>query len=241
MPKKTTPGRLGLTISLRIVGRLWRSFAVAAALLAAGATLGAAAEPTAEEELETALATARGAFEDRDYASALRLLLPLGEAGSAEAQTLIGVMFRTGLLGLADHDEAAAWLEAAALQDYPEARFNLGLMYFQHETLPLGAEATPDELDEAAFAQFARAAARGHSGAQLYLGHMYAEGTGVAPDPVEAYKWFQLAAWQRSRLAVGARDALAERLSADDLDEAKRRAHAFAPETQPRRRHAIAD
>lgn len=229
-----------MTISLGSVGRLWRPLALVAALLAAGATIGAAAELTAEEELEAALATARGAFEDRDYATALKLLLPLGEAGSAEAQTLIGVMFRTGLLGLADHDEAAAWLEAAALQDYSEARFNLGLMYFQHETLPLGAEASPEEVNEAAFAQFARAAARGHPGAQLYLGHMYAEGTGVAPDPVEAYKWFQLAAWQRSSLAVGARDALAERLSADQLDEARQRAHAFAPEAR-QQRTAIAD
>ncbi len=186
-----------------------------------------ALEKTYEEVVEEALHEAHIAFDDRDYALTLDLLLPLGEAGNAEAQTMVGVMFRTGLLGMPDFDEAAAWFEAAAAQDYPEALFNLGLMYFQRETAPFGIKVTEHNLRMAAFEHFSRAGARGHIQAQLYLGHMHAEGVGVPPDRVEAYKWYQIAAWQRSSLAVAARDRLAADMTADQLDEAKRRARGF--------------
>jgi TPR repeat protein len=35
---------------------------------------------------------------------------------------------------------------------------------------------------------------RGHAGAQLQLGLFFKDGTGVAPNPTEAYQWFRLAA-----------------------------------------------
>ena len=67
-----------------------------------------AATQVAEEEAETeaakALVNARAAFDDRDYASALDQLLPLADGGDADAQTLIGYMYRTGLLGMPDQD-----------------------------------------------------------------------------------------------------------------------------------------
>ncbi len=190
-----------------------------------------ALEKTYEEIVEEGLAEAHIAFDNRDYALALDLLLPLGEGGSAEAQTMVGVMFRTGLLGMPDFDEAAAWFEAAADQDYPDALFNLGLMYFEQETAPFGIEVTEHSLRMAAFEQFSRAGARGHVQAQLYLGHMHAEGVGVVRDRIEAYKWYQVAAWQRSSLAVAARNRLAGDMTADQLDEAKRRARSFEAES----------
>ncbi|MDP6954047.1 MAG: hypothetical protein QGF53_14935 [Alphaproteobacteria bacterium] len=205
-----------------------RSFLLGGAVLLwglAGAAM--ALEKTYEEIVEEGLAEAHIAFDNRDYALALDLLLPLGEAGNAEAQTIVGEMFRTGLLGMPDFNEAAAWFEAAADQDYPDALFNLGLMYFQHETAPFGIEVTDHNLRMAAFEQFSRAGARGHIQAQLYLGHMHAEGVGVPRDRVEAYKWYQIAAWQRSSLAAAARDRLAADMTADQLDEAKRRARSF--------------
>lgn len=176
------------------------------------------------------LALARGAFDDRDYATALGLLMPLAESGDAEAQTLVGVMYRTGLLGMSDLDEAAAWFEAAVAQGHAEAQFNLGLMYFHHETLPPGAPATNAASYEAAFAQFTGAARQGHAQAQLYLGHLYAEGLGVAADRAEAYMWYQLAAWQRSSLAAAARDRLVAAMTAAELARAKELARAFNPQ-----------
>lgn len=195
----------------------------------------AANAAAAEAEIAAAkgLNNARAAFDDRDYARALDLLLPLAEDGNADAQTLIGSMYRTGLLGMPDYDEAALWFEAAIEQQHPDALFNLGLMYFQHELLPPDGSATRYAFSEAAFTRFRQSAELGHSKAQLYLGHMYAEGLGVERDPIEAYKWYQLSAWQRNSLASSARDRLSGKLSSDQLDEAKASAQAFRVSMTP--------
>lgn len=192
---------------------------------AEAAALAAAAE--AEAALAEALANAHKAFGDRDYAGALELFLPLAEDGNAEAQTQLGLMYRTGLLGMADYDQAAMWFEAAVAQHHPDALFNLGLMYFQHELEPISGPVTRYALSEAAFVRFHEAARLGHADAQLYLGHMFAEGMGVDRDPIEAYKWYQLAAWQRNSLATSARDRLSGKLSSDELNQAKASARAF--------------
>lgn len=224
-----------------------RAFAVAALIVGAAASASArpgdeadkiaaarAAEAEAEAAATKAIDNARAAFDERDYANALELLLPLAEDGNAEAQTLIGVMYRTGLLGMPDHDEAALWFESAAQQGHADAYFNLGLMYFQHELLPPDGSATRYAFSDAAFGSFRQAAELGHAEAQLYLGHMYAEGLSVARDPIEAYKWYQLSAWQRNSLASSARDLLSSKLSPDQLDEAKASAHAFQASHTPK-------
>ena len=223
-----------------------RTFAVAA--LIAGAASAASARPgdeadeiaaaraaaeAAEAAATESLNNARAAFDERDYANALELLLPLAESGNAEAQNLIGFMYRTGLLGMPDHDEAALWFEAAIEQGHADAFFNLGLMYFQHELLPPDGSATRYAFSDAAFSKFRQAAERGHSEAQLYLGHMYSEGLGVVRDPIEAYKWYQLSAWQRNSLASSARDRLSGKLSPDQLDQAKASALSFKASLTP--------
>jgi len=198
----------------------------------AAARAAQAAAEEAEAAVEHALANATAAFDDRDYANAHGLLLPLAEAGNADAQTLIGFMYRTGLLGMADYDQAAVWFEAAVEQQHPDALFNLGLMYFQHELELTDGRATRYAFSEAAFARFNDAAKLGHADAQLYLGHMYAEGMGVERDPIEAYKWYQIAAWQRNSLATSARDSLSANLSSDQLHEAKESARAYETATE---------
>lgn len=188
-----------------------------------------AAEARAAEE--KALADARSAFEDRDYASALDQLLPLAENGNPDAQNLVGSLYRTGALGLADYDQAALWFEAAVAQHHPEALFNLGLMYFQHELDLRNGRNTRYAFSEAAFVRFHEAAELGHADAQLYVGHMYAEGMGVDRDPIEAYKWYQLSAWQRNSLATSARDRLSGKLTSDQIHQAKESARAFSVTT----------
>jgi len=178
------------------------------------------------------LADARTAFGNRDYAGALELLLPLAENGNADAQTLVGFMYRTGLLGMADYDQAALWFEAAVEKQHPDALFNLGLMYFQHELEPTNGRLTRYAFSAAAFERFIDAATLGHADAQLYVGHMYAEGLGVDRDPIEAYKWYQLAAWQRNSLATSERDRLSGKLSPDELHQAKESARAFQVATE---------
>jgi TPR repeat protein len=199
-------------------------FATIFVALAVSATVSQAREP---DEATVQLDHAQTAFSARDYSTALDTLLPLAEAGNAEAQTRIGFMFRTGLLGIPDFDEAARWFELAVAQDHPGALFNMGLMFFQFEVMPPDVPRTRFAVQEVAFERFSQAAELGHPEAQLYLGHMYAEGLGVFRDPVQAYKWYQLAAWQRNSLAVSARDSIARRITAAELDTAKAEAETF--------------
>ena len=172
------------------------------------------------------------AFEDRDYAGALAEFLPLAEQGDSRAQTLLGVMFRTGLLGMHDYDNAARWFRMAAERDEPDAHYNLGLMYFQHEAIPPDTLPTPEALGAAAVAHFGRAAELGHPEAQLYMGHIYAEGLFVTRDRLEAFKWYQLAAWERNSLAAAAMDRLAARMTPAQLAEAKDMARAWEKATR---------
>ena len=77
------------------------------------------------------------------------------------------------------------------------------------------------------------AAAQGHVEAQFNLATMYANGQGVSRNYVQAHMWFDLAAseatGERRDLAVRRRDAIAARLTADELTEAQRLAAAFTP------------
>jgi len=62
----------------------------------------------------------------------------------------------------------------------------------------------------------------GDAAAQLRLGRLYARGEIVAADPVNAYVWLSRAARQRPDLAAAECDAVAQTLSADQLDQARR-------------------
>ena len=73
------------------------------------------------------------------------------------------------------------------------------------------------------------------AGAQLYLGVFYAEGQGVSPDPIEAYKWLELAKkgnGQDRAVATECQENLVAYLSDAQIEEAKRRAIAFVPRSR---------
>lgn len=75
----------------------------------------------------------------------------------------------------------------------------------------------------AAVRWYRRAAEAGHPVAQLNLGDLYRRGLGVSRDLVAAYVWFALAAEQGRAWAGRQRDALAEELTARQLQDAKAR------------------
>ena len=58
-------------------------------------------------------------------------------------------------------------------------------------------------------------------------GLLLAKGQGVFEDPVEAYKWLNVAAAQGHANALKNRDLLAARLSREQLEEGQRRATQF--------------
>ncbi len=77
------------------------------------------------------------------------------------------------------------------------------------------------DMNMAEHAQISRGAA---AEVLFELGLMYSLGREVEADPVEAHKWFNLAAIRGHEKARQYRMEIAEELSADELREALRRA-----------------
>ena len=73
--------------------------------------------------------SAAGAYERKDFATAIAMWRPLAEAGNAEAQTLLGAMYWSGEGVPRDHKEAAKWYLRAAEKGYARAQNDIGFMY----------------------------------------------------------------------------------------------------------------
>ncbi len=79
-----------------------------------------------------------------------------------------------------------------------------------------------------------RELARGEdTDAQYMLGRMYEAGNGTPQNFVEAHKWYNLAASRGHRHATDARDAVAERMTTQQIAEAQRVARGWQPEETP--------
>ena len=69
------------------------------------------------------------AYEQGDFATALREWTPLAEQGDVDAQFNLGGMYRKGKGVLQDYKTALKWYKLSAEQGYASAQSNLGLMY----------------------------------------------------------------------------------------------------------------
>ena len=77
--------------------------------------------PAAHADIDQAVA----AFERGDYEAALREVRPLAEAGDAEGQYLLGLLYAFGDVAQRDLEEATKWIRKAAEQDLPSAQASL--------------------------------------------------------------------------------------------------------------------
>ena len=155
-----------------------------------------------------------------DYEAARAIWLPLAEAGEAEAQFRLALLYELGL-GVDQSDELAfGWHQAAALQGHAGAQFVLGRMY---------ASGQGTEIDIFyAFDWILNAAEGGEVRAQYYVATLYLTGEGIEPSILEAYIWFTRVAnsgtngpeLSRASEAVA---TLEDRLTPDELMEALRR------------------
>ncbi|MGR2737900.1 peptidoglycan-binding protein [Billgrantia sp. Q4P2] len=84
-----------------------------------------------------------------------------------------------------------------------------------------------------ALQMFDRLAAIGDADAQYMLGQMHEAGQGTLQDFVEAHKWYNLAAARGHRHAATARDAVAARMTVQQISEAQQSARAWQPEEAP--------
>ena len=110
-----------------------------------------------------------------------------------------------------------------------QAQFYLGNMYSEGRGVP--------QDDAYAVRWYRLVANQGIATAQYNLGVAYNTGRGVPQDYVEAHMWYNLAATQLSGEkrdgSVEARDAVAERMTAEQIAEAQRRAREWTPTREP--------
>jgi hypothetical protein len=69
------------------------------------------------------------AFDRADYATALKIWLPVAQSGDAEAQTYVGEIYEKGLGLKPDYQAASIWYDKAAQQGFSRALINLGNLY----------------------------------------------------------------------------------------------------------------
>jgi TPR repeat protein len=159
-------------------------------------------------------------------------MLARAERGDAWAQTMLGFMYLRGEQVVADIDQAARWFLRASQQGSFTARYALGTLLCP-TCVP-----KPDYAEQVA--RYRAAAEHGAALAQANLASLLADGRGTAKDPVEALMWYELATQAQQQgvaeFAQRRRDALAQRLTPQQIAEARARAAGFRPKTtEPRR------
>ena len=124
------------------------------------------------------------AYNDGDYATALKEWKPIAEQGYAFAQYNLGIMFEYGNGVPKDYAEAVKWYRLSAEQGYAIGQYSLGLMYSD------GYGVLKDKAE--AVKWWRLSAKQGYAYAQGMLGIMYELGEGVLKDNIIAYMWYYI-------------------------------------------------
>lgn len=146
-----------------------------------GCTLGAAQAP---------LDNAERLYRAQEFAKAADAFKPLANAGNAQAQFRLGMLYHLGRGVREDESEAFRWILSAARQGHVDAQFQLATLY----TFRYGVPADEPDPDVQAAHWYFAAASQGHAEAQYALGLMFLTGKGVARSTEEANKWMRRAA-----------------------------------------------
>ena len=165
------------------------------------------------------------AYQNGDYATALRELKPLAEQGHGDAQYRLGYMYYEGNGVPQNYKEAAYWWRKAAEQGDPFAQNNLGCMYGR-------GEGVPQNYKEAAY-WYRKAAVQGDDAAQYNLGMLFVIGEGVPQNFVTAHMWLNLSASQGHKEARKSRDKIATKMPPQQIAEAQRLASEWKPTKEP--------
>jgi uncharacterized protein len=200
-------GEVTEKISMRLL--LWR-LSICALMMLLGAVLSAA------DDLESA----KRAYKQSDYATALKELTPLAKQGNPEAQILLGRMYLRGYGVLKDPDEAWNLFQAAAAEGNPDGEFFIGARSVMHHVdVPNGLK------------YLRLSAEQGNQDAQLLLGKTYLEGIGsdLPRDPVQADMWLRLAANHNLPFYQNELRVAEQRIDAADIAKGKALAQVWKP------------
>ena len=152
------------------------------------------------------------AYNNKNYALALKEIAPLAKAGNADAQHLLGLMYYMGRGVQQDYKQALAWHRKAALQGKADAQYVVGAMYYT------GNAVIQDHKQ--AVGWFRKAAEQGHADAQQVMGLMYRYHMGGMPqDNVIAYMLWNLAAAKGSATAAEQRSAVVKHMTQEQIEE----------------------
>jgi len=167
------------------------------------------------------LASAKRAYEQKDYATALKELTPLAEKGDADAQFILGKMYWDGKGVLKDLDQAAKWFRLSAAQGNADAQFFLGSFYLlPHKDIGEGVK------------WLRLSAEQGNKDAQWLLGKAYLQGDKEFPrDPVQAEMWLRLAAKDNLEFYENTLRAAEGQMTADQVANGKALAAAWKPKS----------
>lgn len=184
----------------------------------------AASKSAGKVDSQNLVKTAHAYFDSGDAEKAVELFRQAAEQGNADAQNMLGRIYRSGWGVPQDYNEAVKWYRLAAEQGHAAAQFNLGWCYFEGKGVPqdykeavkwyilsakqgdawaqsdlglcyIAGLGVPQNYSEAV-KWYRLAAAQGNAEAQYVLGICYYEGNGVEKNPQEAKKWFSKAAEQ---------------------------------------------
>lgn len=167
------------------------------------------------------LESAKRAYEQKDYTTALKEFAPLADKGKAEAQLYLGKMYMMGQGVLKDPEQAIKWLKASALQGNSDAQFFLGSIYLMpQKDIPEGMKWT------------GLSAEQGNKDAQYLLGKVYMQGLkDVARDPVQAEMWLRLAAKDNLEFYQNQLASAEAQMTPEQIAKGKAIAEAWKPKT----------
>lgn len=160
--------------------------------------------------------------DSEEYALAKELLSQASYEGLPVAEVVLNNLMKMQQLDLGRIHRVNTLQIASTLGD-AQAMYRMSMKYFLGEDVPV-------DLTEAY--KFAKMAAEyGMPGAQLQAAMHLMTGLGTETSQVEAYMWLELAARQNEVMQLNQKVALANRMTAEEINEAMRLVDAFVPKS----------
>ena len=152
------------------------------------------------------------AYNDGDYATALKEWKPLAEQGYAFAQYNLGILYEYGNGVPKDYAEAVKWYRLSAEQGYAISQYSLGLMHIN------GYGVLKDKAE--AVKWWRLSAEQGNAAAQNGLGFMHKNGNGVLQDNLTAHMWYNISSANGHEDAGEWRDKVADSMTPEAIEKA---------------------
>lgn len=161
---------------------------------------------------------------DQDLAVGAKWINAAAARGEPRAQYLVGAAYYSGDDVEQDFVRAVSYLDDAADQGHAPAQFLLAECYAN------GRGVTKNLAWAARW--YGKAAEQGHTDGAFSYGVVQAAGLGLPTNLPSGYAWLSVADQQGHASAADIRAAIANNMSAAELEKGKARAAAFKPQTE---------